>query len=53
MTNLKFTLLPERASIHVAANQRVIKAIVGFYGDDSDTVLLGLSCDQHPDIWKV
>ena len=36
-----------------AANEGVIKAIVNFYRDDSDTVFLCLSRDLRPNIPKV
>ena len=32
----------------MAANEGVVKAIVRFYRDNSDTVFLGLSCDLRP-----
>ena len=53
-----FMILNLRSSENVlaltlAANEGVIKAIVNFYGNDSDTVFLCLSRDLRPNIPKV
>ena len=53
-----FMILNLRSSENVlaytfAANEGVIKAIVNFYRDDSDTVFLCLSRDLRPNIPKV
>ena len=51
--DLKFQLAENGLPYTLAANEGVIKAVLNFYRDDSDTVFLCLSHDLRPNILKV